>query len=108
MKKLSLIFMFIFLTGALSVVYGQQEKLASDDQEAVSPARPNLLRELGLTRLQIQQMRKINADWQPRLKKAQQAFREAQDDLDEAIYLEVLDDSMIEEKMKTVHKLIVN
>lgn len=104
MKRLSLLFTIILFASFFSVVYGQSERIDTRNQRLPPNPRPNLMRELGLSPPQIQQLREVNNEWQPRLRKAQQAFRAAQDELDEAIYLEVLDDAVIEEKMEAVHK----
>lgn len=104
MKKSILLFTILLFTSAFSVIFGQTESIEVGDQAFNPGPRPNLMQELGLSRQQIQQLREVNKEWQPRLRKAQQAFKEAQDQLDEVIYREVLDDAVIEQKLESVHK----
>jgi Spy/CpxP family protein refolding chaperone len=75
------------------------------------PPRPNLLQELNLSKEQIQQLRIINREWNPRRQQAQRSFREAQRELEEAIYLDEADEGLINRKkemVKTAHSELIN
>jgi Spy/CpxP family protein refolding chaperone len=62
----------------------------------------NLIRQLGLSPDQVQQMRKINIERKPILNEAQRRFREANKSLDEAIYSDRLDENDIDMRLKDV------
>lgn len=75
------------------------------------PPRPNLLQELNLSKDQIQQLRVINREWNPRRQNAQRAFRLAQRDLDESIYENEVDEATINRKkdaVKSAHDELIN
>lgn len=100
----SLILTIVFLIGAFSAVNAQ-------NANEFAPARPNLLQELGLSRDQVQQLRQINREWNPRRQKAQRDFNEAKRDLDEAIYLDESNETLInqrKESVKLAHSELVN
>lgn len=73
-------------------------------REFAQPAneRPNLLRELGLTQDQIRQIRRINAENKPLMNDAQRRLREANRDLDMAIYSDTVNDGEVAERLKTL------
>jgi len=64
--------------------------------------RPNLLAELDLTQDQIQQIRRINSEKRPLMQTAQQKMREANRSLDQAIYADIADESVIQARLKVV------
>ncbi len=102
MSKLKVIFAFFILMLTFSVAVAQIE----DEPDDAPPPnerpmrRPNLLRELGLTDVQIRQLRTINAENRPRLKAAQEKMRNAKRALDEAIYADAVDNADIELKLR--------
>ncbi|HMJ09705.1 MAG TPA: periplasmic heavy metal sensor [Pyrinomonadaceae bacterium] len=65
----------------------------ADDVKRPDVDRPNLLLELGLSREQIRQIRRINADRKPLMEQAQRTMREAVRALDTAIYADTVNDS---------------
>lgn len=105
MKKiniLSLIFtgLLMFLTFAN---VNAQEQVAPDNQNpnANQQVRPfKILEELGLTREQIQQIRRINQERKPIMQEAQQRWRISNRNLDEAIYSDTTTDEEVKELMK--------
>lgn len=105
MKKLNLI-AFIFtaflLTVTSSTVKAQEEMPPADEpkQNFDKQNRPNLLRELDLSAEQIQQIRRIHADKRPLIREAQQKVREANRDLDEAIYADDANETDIKTRLK--------
>lgn len=105
MKRLDyrfLIFAFFWLTVSFSAVNAQDEAAPEAPQNFVQARRPNLLAELDLTPNQIQQIRRINADRKPLLRAAQQRFREANRNLDAAIYADDADEVEIQARLKAV------
>lgn len=62
--------------------------------------RPNLLRELGLSTEQIQEVRRINQERKPVEQAARQRFQEAQRALNIAIYGEKVNDADVQERLK--------
>jgi Spy/CpxP family protein refolding chaperone len=104
MKKLSpklaiLFFAVLFSAGA---VFAQDAPPKQDfaDQPLPGRQRPNLLRELGLSREQIQQIRRANQERKPRLDEATLRVRNARRDLDVAIYSDTLNEDDLRAKLK--------
>ena len=104
MKKLnllSLIFAVLLLTCAFSTVNAQDEPpIDAPKAQVDGQRRPNLLQELGLTKEQRQQIRRLNADKQPMMREAQMRLREANRNLDQAIYADNVDETEIQARMK--------
>lgn len=106
MKKLnflSLIFAVSILTFTFSTVKAQDEpqgdaptKPQFDGQQR----RPNLLQELGLTQEQRQQIRRLNAEKQPMMREAQMRLREANRNLDQAIYADNVSETEVQARMR--------
>ena len=105
MKKinfLSLVFTLILLTClATSSVFAQDETDQEENPIPRQKARPfRIMQELGLSREQIQQVRRINQARRPIMQDAQRRWRLAQRDLDLAIYA----DDSTEEQVKELTK----
>lgn len=64
--------------------------------------RQNVLMKLGLTREQVQQIRRINQERKPLMDEAQRRFREANVALDLAIYSDQTSDADVEARLKDV------
>ena len=78
-----------------------------DVQENQPTDRPNirpqrLFEQLGLSREQIQQIRRINQEKQPLMKEAQSKLREANSALDLAIYADTINEEEIKTRLKDV------
>jgi Spy/CpxP family protein refolding chaperone len=103
MKKrqfLSLIFTLLLTALAFSTVRAQ-EPVEDDNQNPRQAARPfKIMQELGLTREQIQQIRRINQARRPIMQEAQQRWQSARRNLDLAIYA----DDSTEEQVKELTK----
>lgn len=106
MKKFNL-YKFL-LIGLLSITFisaaNAQEEMPRDDAPAkefnnLAP-RPNLLRELGLTREQMQRIKELNLGRRPAMMDAQQRQREATRNLDRAIYADSLNETEIAARLK--------
>ena len=105
MKRLiltKLIFISAIIFYSFSNVLAQPDPPPPGNQ-FVENRQPNLLQQLNLTKDQIQQLRVVNREWQPRLQKSQRDFKTAQLELDEAIYLEETNDEIIKTKMDAVN-----
>ncbi len=66
--------------------------------------RQNFLRELGLNREQIQQIRLLNSKRAPLMQEAQKNVREANRNLDQAIYSDSIDENLIQLRLQEVQK----
>ncbi len=80
---------------------------AQDVQDRPNTERPNiqprrLLEQLGLSREQIQQIRRINQEKQPLMQAAQEKLREANRALDLAIYAETPNEEEVKNRLKDV------
>lgn len=64
--------------------------------------KQNLLLQLGLSREQIQQIRRLNVERKPMMEDAQRRFREANRALDEAIYADQVNDIDVQSRLKDV------
>ena len=107
MKKLNfltLIFASLLLTVFFSAVQAQEGQLPNDarQQNFNQPRRPNLLAELDLSPEQIRRIRRINAEKRPLLREAQQKMRDANRNLDQAIYADDADETEIQSRLKDV------
>ncbi|QQS41832.1 MAG: periplasmic heavy metal sensor [Acidobacteriota bacterium] len=90
-----------------SVAFGQVDTPGNDfvANEADRPERADILRrELQLSQEQLRKIRILNAEMRPRMRDAQQAFRIARRDLDEAIYADELNEEDLRIKMRAVNE----
>src|SRR5689334_11455177 len=105
MKYLKL---FLFLIAGFVAVsapaYGQDGPPPDDarDERPDGGRRPNLLAELGLTRDQIQQIRRINQDRRPAMMEAQRRMHDANRNLDMAIYKDTVSEDEFQSRLKEV------
>lgn len=99
MSKLKYIFTVLFLLCFAGIAAAQDDR---DDNQPPNDGqrRPNLLRELDLTREQIQQIREINQTNRQELRAAQQKIGDARRNLDQAIYAEKADDADVQIKLR--------
>lgn len=106
-KKLLLLLAstLIFVTS----VVGQETKPAEVQSQEMRPAanqpqdiRANVLRQLGLSREQIQQIRRMNIERKPLMDAAQERFREANRALDEAIYADQVNEADVQSRLRDV------
>lgn len=106
-----LFFVLTLLFGGFTFVNAQNGEPPPGADGFAPPPRPNLLQELNLSKQQIQQLRQINREWNPRRQKAQRDFRLAQRELDETIYLDESNDELINQKkaaVKIAHDELIN
>lgn len=103
MMKYKLLFSLLLLTLGFSVVRAQDEvNFDAPKQQSKMPNRPNLLRELGLNQDQIRQMRMINAVNKEKMQEAHFRLREANRQLDAAIYAETADETLIQTRLRAL------
>ena len=105
MKYLKL---FLFLIAgflAVSTPAYAQDGPPPDDaahDERADGRRPNLLAELGLSREQIQQIRRINQERRPAMMEAQRRMHDANRNLDMAIYKDTVSEEEFQARLKEV------
>ncbi|MEO7660125.1 MAG: hypothetical protein ABIV48_10970, partial [Pyrinomonadaceae bacterium] len=92
---------------AFGVSASAQDETPPDARDAEAVRQPdnrsNALRQLGLSREQFQQIRGLNAKRAPLMESAQKRFRNANRSLDEAIYADQLDETLVQERLREVH-----
>jgi len=69
-----------------------------------NPARPNVLRQLGLSQDQMRKIREYNVARRPRIEEAHRRFRDAGRLLDQAIYADQLNEAEVRLRMKAVQE----
>lgn len=99
MLKFRSLFILLLLMLSFSAVKAQRETNLPKQQFEDSP-RPQLLRELGLTQDQIRRIRLINNENKERMREAGLRLREANKNLDAAIYADNADEAFIELKLR--------
>ena len=82
-----------------AVAMGQDTTDAGDPEQPPAQERPNLMRALGLRPEQVQQFRRLNQVWRPKRQAAAMQLRLANRDLDQAIYADVLDESLVRARL---------
>lgn len=104
MRKLNLFSfaLFILLT-VLAFSNADAQQPTPEPQGITDAKRPvRLLQELGLSREQIQQIRRINQNRKPIMQEAQQNLRLANRNLDAAIYADEPNEQEVQARMKEV------
>jgi Spy/CpxP family protein refolding chaperone len=107
MKKFN--FFSLILVGFLIVISflpakAQDETPNASNQQTDGERRPKLLEQLNLSAEQIQQIRRINIEKKPLLREAQNRLREANRNLDRAIYADNSNENDIQASIKEVQK----
>ena len=99
----SLFFAALTMIFSFSAVNAQDEMPPENqNRPAGRERRPNLLAELGLTQEQRRQIRRINLEKRPLARDAQQRLREANRNLDRAIYADSVNETEIQARLKDV------
>ncbi|HMS42537.1 MAG TPA: periplasmic heavy metal sensor [Pyrinomonadaceae bacterium] len=98
-KSLIILAILIFLPAVFANAQEVQENQNTERQN-IRPQR--LFEQLGLSREQIQQIRRINRDKQPLMKEAQEKLREANRALDVAIYANTPNEEEVKNRLKDV------
>ena len=110
MKKFNLFNLFFNSLFVAFAVFSAFSTIRAQDAPTPSEApkgefrrgreRPNLFRELGLTREQIEQIKQLNTNRRPLQQQAQQRVRETTRNLDQAIYADAVNESEIQARLK--------
>ena len=98
-----LIFLLAMLLLSPIFVLAQEEPRPEDPRSQFAnpnQERPNLLRALGLSREQVQQIRRIKAEHQPLRQAARQKIGETMRNLDQAIYSDSMNEKEVEQRLK--------
>lgn len=99
--KFFLLFLAVVMLGtAVGAQEGPPEKQPPQANQPPNDDRPNLLAQLGLSQEQVQQFRRANAEHRPLMNEAQRKLREANRDLDMAIYADAISDDVVRVKLK--------
>jgi Spy/CpxP family protein refolding chaperone len=109
--KLSMKFLAVLMILAGTAIIATAQEAAvpvQNDEQRLPRARPNLLRELGLTPEQLQQIQRINQERRPQMEAAGLRLREANRALDEAIYSDALNEADVEARLKDVQAAQAN
>lgn len=81
---------------------GQPQDGGRPNSNQPQDVRTNVLRQLGLSPDQVQQIRRMNQERKPLMDAAQRRFREANQALDEAIYADQVNEVDIQGRLKEV------
>ncbi len=101
----TIIFILVSALAFNKIVHAQDTATPATQPPAVKKpedARGNALRQLGLSREQMQQIRRINMERKPLMEEAQKRFREANRLLDEAIYSDQVSEVDVQARLKEV------
>jgi Spy/CpxP family protein refolding chaperone len=101
LKLYNLLLTLAVLVFAMSAAQAQDE-MPPDDDRPGRPGRLNLLKELGLSSEQVQEIRRINQARRPLMQEAQRRFHEANRALDQAILSDTANEVTVQERMKEV------
>lgn len=101
MFKFKLIFVSLILMLSFSIANAQDEPDNPPPPDKFDRQnRPNLLRELGLSLEQVQQMRIINAENRERMRDVLFRWEEARRNLDQAVYGDQVDEQLVKARLK--------
>lgn len=104
LKLVGLIFFGFLFLFPLSSVKAQEEEKPLEAGRTIDKndknRRPNLLSELNLNQEQIREIRRVNQENRPLIRLAQQRLREANRNLDEAIYADSIDEADLQTRIK--------
>lgn len=100
MLKFRILFILLLLTLGFSAVKAQNTGINAPKRQFDEPRRPRLLQELGLTQEQIRRIRQINIENRNKIRGANFRLREANRNLDAAIYSDVADQTLIETRLR--------
>ncbi|HSK71202.1 MAG TPA: periplasmic heavy metal sensor [Pyrinomonadaceae bacterium] len=100
MFKFKLIFVSLILMLSFSAANAQEGPDNPPPDRFDGQNRPNLMRELGLTPEQVQQIRFINGENRDKMRDAQFRLREAHRNLDQAIYADKVDEQLVRTRLR--------
>ena len=103
MTRLKFIPLLFLLCGCFFVSVKAQDETAPDAPTANQPKNPGLLQQLNLSSDQVEQIRVINQQNRPSLRAANLRLKEANRNLDAAIYGDNTDEAAVAAAVKEVH-----
>ncbi len=100
--RLSIFLALVFCLPLMALAQEQRPPMPPPDIQAGSPnePKPNLFLELGLSREQIQAIRRLNAERKPIEQEARRRFQDANRELNMAIYGDTPNDEVIQTRLK--------
>lgn len=102
LSLLSLIFVSLLFAASSATIKAQDETPPDAPNQRLDAPRPNLMQQLGLTPNQINQVRQINQMNKPQMRSAQERLREANRNLDQAIYADAANEVEIQTRLREV------
>ena len=100
-------FALLIFGGLMNTAAQTDSQFTPNNQNPTAPTaqtRPNLLRELDLSKDQLLEIRRLNQEKKPLMQEAQRSLREANQQLDEAIYADTIDENLIQSRLLAVQK----
>ena len=94
-KPLRILIITAILMLSFSFIYGQEGNNFDRPPDDATNQEKGLVKLLGLTKTQTQQIRQIRSDQLPILREAQRKQHEAKQNLDQAVYADVIDETAI-------------
>lgn len=103
--KLILLMVAIFVFSTIIAAQDGEpaEAQSREMQSEGEPQRRDVLRQLGLSRDQIQQIRRLNVETRPVMQSAQRRFRMAMRALDGAIYADQVNEADVQARLQEFH-----
>lgn len=101
---LSLILIGFLVAFSNASVKAQDETPDVSNQQTDGERRPKLLQQLDLSPEQVQRLRQINVEKKPLMREAQNRLREANRNLDQAIYADNADEAEIQARIRETQK----
>ena len=102
MNRLNLKYL-LFILALLTLAFSAAAKTQNLQKPPPGGLRPGqIIRQLNLTREQLQQIRRINQERKPIMRAAHDRLRDANRNLDRAIYADTIDDAEIQNRLKEV------
>lgn len=104
MRKETLIFIAFVVGLSATSIFAQARRPFTDaaDDGPQNVNRTQVMRELGLTKAQLLEIRRINQENRPQKEAATIRFREAKNKLDRAIYADDVNENEVREKLRAV------
>jgi len=99
-RFLSPIILFCFAAVAFGQNGSPPDQVQRFDGPPPTERRPNPLDQLGLSKEQVQQLRRANQEHRPLMQAAQQRMREANRELDMAIYADTVSDENVRTRLR--------
>ena len=94
------LFLIAVCVALMPAAFGQEGPPAGPERRPAGDDRPDMLAQLGLTPEQIQQFQRLNVQHRPLMNEAQRRMREANRELDMAIYADTVSDDDVRAKVR--------